>query len=164
MNAPTHRVKWRLVYHDDSIYIDEPEGDASIRLARPGASNLLIMELLPDGRRVAHWRIPLREPRANALFGPGGNFLTGSEVQLQPVFYRVRGVEIMGARANTEAGTYGLVFGAGRDADDGVTCNARLFYWRPGLKEPISCPERFFDQRMLELQISQPEPGPIEVA
>jgi len=27
-----------------------------------------------------------------------------------------------------------------------------------------SCPESFIDKRMLELQISQPEPGPIEVA
>ena len=158
----THQVRWRLVYHDDSVFIDEAPGDASIRLARPGASNLLLMDWSgPEPRAL--WRVPLHEPRADALFGPGGNFLSGSDVELRPVFYRVRGVD-MGPNANISGATFGLVFGAGREADDGVTCTGRLFYWRPGLKETISCPERFIDSKMLEFQISQPEPGPIEVA
>lgn len=163
MNAPTHRVKWRLVYHDDSVYIDEPEEDASIRLARPGASNLLIMELLPNGRRVAHWRIPLREPRANALFGPGSFWLTGDEEQLRPIFYRKRGIDAFGG-ARGEVRTLGVVFGAGRESEDGVTSTGRLFFWRPGLREPVSCPPQYIDHAMVQLQIGEPEPGPIEVA
>jgi len=163
VNAPTHRVKWRLVYHDDSVFIDEPEEDASIRLARPGASNLLIMELLPDGRRVPHWRIPLREPRANALFGPGGFSLTGDEEELRPVFYRKRGIDAFG-KGGGAVRTLGIVFGAGRESEDGVTGKGRLFYWRPGLREPVSCPPQYIDNAMVQLQIGEPEPGPIEVA
>ena len=151
--APVHRVKWRLVYPGD-VVIDEPEEDASIRLARPGATDLIVCEMMPDGSRRPWLRVPLtdEESLSRLLIGREGG-------EWRPVFYRKRFAE-MGS--SNRSGTAGIVFGRGRETN--LRVEGKLFFWRRGMATAGEVPPSMLDETAIQLQVLHPEPGPIEVA
>jgi hypothetical protein len=152
----TVNIKWKLEYPTRSDVEMPPIGDASIRLAPPGARYLVIVDQRPTGERVEKYRIPLFDEKEGLkLFGPtGGLVRRPGERQWRPIFYAIRYFQ-----ESVGGGTEAIVWGRARETDTEV--HSELSYWAPGKLHSMPCPPQYIDESTIYLQTMQPEPGPL---
>lgn len=107
---------WRLVYPGD-VMIDEPEDQASIRLAPPGASMIAVTRVDEAGRRIPIVGEPLDEIGARRLGRPLDDYIRGRTDQAwAPIFYRRKSLALGDAAPRVDA----IVFGRGRIRGNGA--------------------------------------------
>lgn len=133
-------LHWRLIYPGD-VCADEPEEQASIGLAPPGASLIVVTRVNENGERRAVVGEPLDEHGARRVGRPIDDYLRAPGSQpWQPVFYRKRSIAL---DLSGESRTDGVVFGRAAIRMDGSLDAALWFITRDGAI--IDCPRWAID-------------------